>query len=203
MECCVYNRVPDDVHAFVIDPFPSQTIALEFRGTKEPFGNPIREHAVRFLGHAPVITPQSRFEVRDGNSGFVRRERARKHGIRISLNHDCGRLKFSENVRESLDHETNLYGWRMRTHVDVRGRLREVEFIKKDAVQFMRIVLSCMNDANRHPAALRLQNNWRAFDDFRTRSKNDPKHNVVYDYHDKSGKSRKSSPSRRTSGTTY
>src|SRR5512133_1640748 len=111
------------------------------------------------------------------NSRLICRDCSSEHGVRITLNKRSRTRKCLEHFRDTTNHESDLFRCRMRANVNVRNRFWKIQFLKKNTVQLMRIMLPRMNNANRDASALRFQDHWCTFDEFRTRPQDHSKHN--------------------------
>ena len=119
---------------------------------EEPVGQGVGDDAVQLLGHRAVETPQSRFNMREGQAEFRRHER-RRHGRRHVADHDNPiRAQIEQHRLQSPQDFGRLRNGAPRADSQVGDRRRNLQLAEKGLAHPLVVVLPGVHDGRRRAA---------------------------------------------------
>ncbi len=109
----------------------------------------VGDHAVVFLRHAPIETPESGFDVDEGDLGRIGSECTRGHGVRVTLHNYSEGTILREQFVETGRGPTDLGSPPLRADAHVHVGAWHAELVEEDPGEFGVVVLTRVDDARR------------------------------------------------------
>jgi hypothetical protein len=133
----------------------------------------IGEYPIDLFRHLAIEASETGLDMSEFCVEFARRDCTGENGVGVALYQDDMDILVSDDPFDPNQHLSSLLPVSVRSDAEMVIGLREAQSFKKDAIEFVGVVLSGMNERVRNVTAVTDPKNRGQFDYFRPRSKND------------------------------